>query len=85
MDNSQQPITTGKKSVLVLALYDRLLYGEKINKQAYCTSHHVATRTFCRYLVDIRDVLSIYHPDLVLAYDRAGEFHYVVKKENLHH
>jgi hypothetical protein len=85
VDNNQPITKPTKKSVLVLALYDRLLFGEKINKGKYCSSHHLATRTFCRYLVDVRDVLSIRHPDLILVYDRVTSFHYITKKENIHH
>lgn len=70
MDYNQKPIVPGKKSVLVLALYDDLLFGKKVSKKDYCLTHHIATRTFCRYLVDIRDVLSIHHPELVLVYNR---------------
>jgi hypothetical protein len=81
VDNNETMTKPTKKSVLVLALYDSLLFGEKINKGKYCSSHHLATRTFCRYLVDVRDVLSIRHPDLVLVYDRPAGVHYIIKKD----
>lgn len=57
------------KSQVVLFLYDELLQGHTINIDAVTTDYEISTRTFMRYISDIRAYLSNFNIAKELVYD----------------
>lgn len=65
------------KSDTVLILFDLLMEGRKINKDNFCFERGICTRSFNRYIYDIREFLKTAHPNYELLYNAMDKEYYL--------
>ncbi len=67
------------KIEIILLLYDRLICGGRVDRNAFCAQFGISERTFYRYIREINDFLRWHKSDYVV--DLCGKNHeYYMRK-----
>lgn len=65
------------KTQLILSMYDCLLSGKKVERQAFCANNRISERTFYRYIKEIGIFLMHNKSDSVLQVDEPDGIYYL--------
>lgn len=67
------------KSYSLLCLYDSLMNGGSVERIAYCQENAISSRTFSRYMSEIRCILTECHNEKELVVDNENHSYHIRK------